>query len=159
MTKTFETVGWMHPLDFGRGAVGAAHPIGDELLPVYGPDLMEAYKLLEAEVERLVKWADEFSAAQLHERRCCEDRIKELEKLSDAISRDCNDTANQRNEAYSQIMELKSYLEISPDTKIDGIAARDETIRMLQEEHDKLRKDAAWHREQATKLETMEEPK
>lgn len=36
-----------------------------------------------AEIERLNKWADGFSDAQLKERRLCEDRIKEMQRQID----------------------------------------------------------------------------
>jgi len=34
-------------------------------------------------------------------------RVKELEKLSEAISRDCNNTALQRNKLYEELSALK----------------------------------------------------
>lgn len=40
-----------------------------------------------AEVERLNKWADSFSDAQLKERRLCEERIREIEAARDRALR------------------------------------------------------------------------
>ncbi len=44
-------------------------------------------------------------------------------------------------EAMDRITALEARLEISPHTKIDGIDARDATIRMLEAENAELRKE------------------
>lgn len=48
-------------------------------------------------------------------------------------------------EAMERIRELEARLEINPHTNVDGIAARDETIRMLEAENAELRRSVyAW---------------
>lgn len=47
------------------------------------PVLANSFDLAIAEIDRLNKWADGFSDAQLKERRLCEERIQEIERSRD----------------------------------------------------------------------------
>lgn len=63
---------------------------------------MSAERALIDEIERLNKWADGFSDAQLKERRLCEKRIQEIERERDAslqIQRNASAVLDQMREA------------------------------------------------------------
>lgn len=82
--------------DFAHLRMGIVKPerqreIGEKFMQV-----MRERDALQAEVDRLNKWADGFSDAQLKERKLCEDRIQEVQRENDRLRVFAGDFANYR---------------------------------------------------------------
>lgn len=69
----------------GKYAVGPTLPNGE---PEFGWRQFETPPIQHEaadEIDRLNRWADEFSDAQLKERRLCEERIAEMQRQIDSL--------------------------------------------------------------------------